>query len=185
MAIPLGIKPAHDFDEPLGLLSDCHRRIETFLGALIKVAQHARASDEPLTPEQRRALETALTYFRSAAPRHTQDEEHSLFPRLRACNDPRVQDAMARIDALEADHRTAETAHAEVDDLGTRWLQAGHLPPADLEHLTSHLTMLQDLYTRHIAIEDTEVFPLAKESLDPKTIAELGQEMAQRRGLKR
>src|SRR5688572_18384693 len=137
MPIPLGIKPAHDFDQPLGLLTDCHRRIETFLGALTKVAEQSRASGQPLTPEQRRALETALTYFRSGAPRHTEDEEHSLFPRLRACNDPRVRDAMAKIDALESDHRTAENAHAEIDDLGTRWLQAGQLPPAELERMTA------------------------------------------------
>jgi hemerythrin-like domain-containing protein len=92
---------------------------------------------------------------------------------------------MAKIDALESDHRTAETAHAEIDDLGTRWLRAGHLPPPELERITTLLTMLQQLYARHIAIEDTEVFPLAQQSLDPQTIAQLGQEMAYRRGLQR
>jgi hypothetical protein len=38
MPIQIGTK-AHDFSEPTGLLSDCHRRIEMFLGSLQRVAE--------------------------------------------------------------------------------------------------------------------------------------------------
>lgn len=37
-AYQIGQRVDHDFDEPLGLLSDCHRRIEHFLRALVTVA---------------------------------------------------------------------------------------------------------------------------------------------------
>jgi hypothetical protein len=37
MAIQIGQRPDHDFHEPLGLLSDCHRRIEHFLRVFIAV----------------------------------------------------------------------------------------------------------------------------------------------------
>ena len=80
MPVQLGAAPAHGFDEPLGLLSDCHRRIENFLSILRKVEESA---DETLHEQQRQAIETALTYFRTAAPRHNEDEEQSLFPLLR------------------------------------------------------------------------------------------------------
>ena len=39
MPVQLGSQPEHGFDRPLGLLSDCHRRIERFLEMLQKVAE--------------------------------------------------------------------------------------------------------------------------------------------------
>lgn len=70
---------AHSFSDPTGLLSDCHRRIKMFLGSLQHVAE---VIDRPLTDDARAALESALRYFRESAPKHTADEEESLFPRL-------------------------------------------------------------------------------------------------------
>jgi len=78
MPVQIGA-PAHNFSDPTGLLSDCHRRIEMFLRVLEGVAL---VIDRPLTGESRSALESALRYFREAAPKHTADEEESLFPRL-------------------------------------------------------------------------------------------------------
>ena len=123
MPVTLGAKPDHGFDEPLGLLSDCHRRIEHFLGVLRRVAEAGHG--EPLAPAQAEALTAALRYFKTAAPRHTDDEERSLFPRLRAAGDPRVGEAMAEIDALEADHRAAAAAHRAVEELGLEWMDRG------------------------------------------------------------
>jgi hypothetical protein len=41
MPLQIGAAPDHDFDEPLGLLSDSHRRIEHFLDILIETERHA------------------------------------------------------------------------------------------------------------------------------------------------
>jgi hemerythrin superfamily protein len=79
MPVQIGAE-THDFSEPTGLLSDCHRRIEMFLGSLQRVSEFV---DRPLTSQARAALESALPYFQEAAPKHTADEEESLFPRLR------------------------------------------------------------------------------------------------------
>jgi hypothetical protein len=81
MPITIGSKPAADFSNPIELLSDCHRRIKRFLAVLVSVARQAH--DEPMTEKQREEWLRALDYFRNAAPRHTADEEESLFPRLR------------------------------------------------------------------------------------------------------
>jgi Hemerythrin HHE cation binding domain len=78
MPVQIGAKN-HEYSEPLGLLSDCHRRIEMFLVSLSAIA---KVAGPPLNDEGRRALENALRYFREAAPKHTADEEQSLFPRL-------------------------------------------------------------------------------------------------------
>src|SRR5579871_576381 len=114
MPVQIGAK-AHSFSDPTELLSDCHRRIEMFLGSLRRVAD---LIDRPLTEEARSALESALRYFREAAPKHTADEEESLFPRLRRTHSHEIQAALATLDTLEDDHRKAEALHAEVDALG-------------------------------------------------------------------
>jgi len=59
MPIQIGHTGDHGFDEPLGLLSDCHRRIERFLRALLTVSRDER--ERPLSATGRRALEQAST----------------------------------------------------------------------------------------------------------------------------
>jgi len=113
MLIKIGGHPDHSFDEPLGLLSDCHRRIEHFLHVLELVAAR---NAHPMTSAERIDLQTSRTYFATAAPRHTADEEQSLFPRLRASADP---DARRPLDVLPllyfaAAHIAIGTAFAAV-----------------------------------------------------------------------
>jgi len=183
MPINLGTKPQHGFDQPLGLLSDCHRRIENFLGMMIRVLERSQHGNKPLEPQEREALEAAIQYFDVAGPRHTQDEEESLFPRLRASNDPNAHAALARMQSLEEDHRHADTMHAEVKQLCRRWLETGPLPVADSHRLGQLLGELQHIYTRHLSLEDNELFPLAARVLNHQQLEEVGQEMARRRGL--
>lgn len=181
MPIRIGQRVDHGFDEPLGLLSDCHRRIEHFLRVLATVATDAAGG--PLTASCRSALEGAVRYFAVAAPKHTADEEVSLFPRLRNSTDPAVTDALAAIDRLEHDHDEAEAHHAAVDELVRRWLADDRLLPVDLEHLQRRLTCLQSLYREHIRIEDEQVFPAAAHTLDRAQIEQIGSEMAERRNV--
>ena len=80
MAIQIGAKPDSGFDDPIGMLKDCHRRIEHFLNILCTVAE--RVGDRSLTEEEHSAVKAALQYFHTGGERHTLDEEESLFPRL-------------------------------------------------------------------------------------------------------
>jgi hemerythrin-like domain-containing protein len=182
MPIRLGRRPDHSFENPLGLLSDCHRRIEQFLEVLIIVAE--RSAGAPLTAGQREALEGALRYFRVAAPKHTRDEEVSLFPLLRQLDQPAVREAMGKLAELEADHDAADQAHARVDAIGSQWLREGTLPTELVSELSSLLCDLRALYRRHIVVEDRELFPLAGRVLEPAQLASVGREMAQRRGIR-
>jgi len=179
MPITIGKKIESDFTNPLGLLSDCHRRIEQFLDVLIKVTSQARGA--ALTADQRNGLETALRYFREAAPKHTRDEEESLFPRMLASKDQRVQSAISRLEELHADHEIADASHAEVDALGTQWLSQSTLSVESTERLRELLELLQSTYQRHIQVEDHEVFPLAGQILSSDELLSVGQEMAARR----
>jgi hemerythrin-like domain-containing protein len=182
MPITIGQKPESSFTDPLGLLSDCHRRIERFLGLLITVTTDARGG--ALSDEQREALVAAGRYFREAAPKHIEDEEQSLFPRMRELHDPQVRAAMDTIKELEEDHVVLDRGHVEVDMLVVWWMEDGSLPATDAQRLVTVLEELQTIYERHIAIEDHDVFPLAGQVLNQAAIAALGREMAARRGLR-
>jgi hemerythrin-like domain-containing protein len=179
MFIAIGTSSDHGFDQPLGLLSDCHRRIERFLGILEAAAGGASG---PPAEDVRRGVEAALRYFATAAHTHTADEEESLFPRLRACSDPAAARALDIVGRLEADHRDAERRHADVERLMRRWLDSGQLDPADATALWGHVAALRALYAAHITVEDHELFPAAARLLTAEAVAKIGGEMAARRG---
>jgi hemerythrin-like domain-containing protein len=179
MLLKIGHRPDHDFHEPLGLLSDCHRRIEHFLAVLTTIAHQAGGGQ--LADAQRAQLDAAATYFVTAAPRHTADEEDSLFPRLRASLDPAATAALDLVDRLEDDHAAATEDHEVVERLVRRWLADGNLSAADVQQLHDRLEQLTSMYTTHIAVEDNEVFPAAAQILSKDDIGEIGQEMMARR----
>jgi hemerythrin-like domain-containing protein len=159
MYVALGPRPEHGFDQPLGLLSDCHRRIEHFLRILCKIVE--TTDDGPLSDEQSRAVEAAPTYFETAGPRHTADEELSLFPLLRASQRLGAEAALATMKSLHIDHDAAEPAHHEIDNLYRKWMERRDLSPSDRAKLKHLLDGLHTMYERHLAVEDKELFPLA------------------------
>ncbi|MGE5083210.1 MAG: hemerythrin domain-containing protein, partial [Acidobacteriota bacterium] len=119
MPVQIGAK-THNFTDPTGLLSDCHRRIEMFLETL---AAAGKVMDAPPSVDTARALQSALVYFRQAAPKHTADEEQSLFPRLRGREEPELKSALSTLDRLEKDHEAVSPLHAEVERLAETYLE--------------------------------------------------------------
>jgi hemerythrin-like domain-containing protein len=164
--------PLASFDDPLGVLVDCHRRIERFAGVLHGVALRGALLDD----ESRAALGKALEYFREAAPRHTADEEDSLFRRL-----ARLPQARAELERLSAEHAAIEALQARADELGRAWLAAGALAQADRAEFESVASELVRRYAEHIASEERVLLPLARERLDPLDLLSIGVEMRMRR----
>ena len=181
MAITIGNKTDSDFNDPIGLLEDCHRRIEKFLNVLFTIAGEAQGNS--LTKEQRPAVETSLQYFREAAPKHTADEDESLFPRLRASPHHEAKEILSNLDQLHSDHVAAEENHRAVDQLFRQWLADDFLSAPDYDRLTTSLGLLRDAYARHIREEETQVFPNAARILSDLDLRAVGVEMAKRRGL--
>ncbi len=180
MPVQIGAK-AHNFTDPTGLLSDCHRRIEMFLGTLEAVAQ---TIDSPPTGETSRALESALRYFEEAAPKHTADEEESLFPRMRQIQHPEVQSALSRLEQLEEEHRWAAPLHARVGRLGAQYLAAGSLSSPEVTEFRKAVASLASMYKEHIRFEDQSVFPLAAQMLSDADKSAIADEMAGRRNVR-
>ncbi|MGC2161133.1 MAG: hemerythrin domain-containing protein [Silvibacterium sp.] len=181
MLMQIGQKLESDFSEPIGMLEDCHKRILFFLRSLATIAE---AADEGrLSVEHRDSLEKALKYFREAAPKHTADEEESLFPQLRLIDNLQVRTVFAKLDGLEADHRWADAQHREIDTIGRLWLSNGVCADENRHRFKTLLEYLLKFYERHIALEESEIFSIARSLLPESTRRQLGREMAQRRGI--
>lgn len=179
MPVQIGAK-THSFSDPTGLLSDCHRRIESFLGALMAVGE---VISGPLNEETARALDSALRYFAEAAPKHTADEEDSLFPRLRKFDDAEMHSALVQLEHLEAD-RAANPLHADVDRLGRKYLAAGKLTGVEVNQYRRAVASLRAIYEQHIRLEDEVVFRLAKRVLPEAEKSAIAAEMADRRAVR-
>ena len=176
MAVQIGAKPDSGFDDPIGMLIDCHRRIERFLHMLCAVAN--RGDSRALTDEEAKAVQSALQYFRVGGQRHTADEEESLFPRLRT---EFAAGNVEQLAGLENDHRHANDLHQAAETLYTAWIAGGSLNPEEAQRLRSATEQLKHLYEKHIQVEEKIVFPRAAEMLDRRTIAEIGREFHARR----
>jgi len=142
MPVQIG-RRTYNFTDPTGLLSDCHRRIEMFLGVLEIVAA---VVDRPATEETRRALESALHCFAKAAPKHTADEGKSLFPRLREIHHLEMQSVVSKLEQLEEEHSGASPLHAEVEGLGARYLSMGSLSDTGAEVFRKAVASLASMY---------------------------------------
>jgi hemerythrin-like domain-containing protein len=176
MAIQIGAKLDSGFDDPIGMLIDCHRRIERFLHILCVVAD--RAQDRALTDEEAAAVQSALHYFRVGGLRHTADKEESLFPRLRAES---AAGSLEELGGLGSDHRFANNLHEAVDALYSAWIATGQLSPEDELRLRSNTEQLKHLYEEHIQVEEKIVLPRAAELLASQAIEAMGQEFHARR----
>ena len=140
--------------------------------------------DRPPSEQTKAALENALRYFAQAAPKHTADEEESLFPRLRQIDDSEVHSALEKLESLEADHQRVAPLHSRIEQLGMRYLEAGVLTEADVDEFRSSIASLLSMYKDHISMEDEVIFPLASRMLPDSEKTAVATEMAERRKIK-
>jgi hemerythrin-like domain-containing protein len=181
MPIIIGGKPESDFTNPIGMLGDCHRRIVRFLHVLVQLA--AQKQDGPLTSEEGTLLSTSLRYFREAAPKHTADEEESLFPRLRRLDTADV-DPCSRGSSHSSRTTSAQIAYTSKSTGSVdRGSLTGSFRIRTPRNFRSLADQLERLYRHHIGVEDNEVFPFAARVLAPEEQQAIGNEMAARRGI--
>src|SRR5262249_61712792 len=88
--------PPPSFDDPIGMLEACHRRIERHLETLARASAALAADAQGALA----ALAEVLGYFDQAGVRDKEDEEVSLFPRVMG------EDTAAVLRRLEDEHRT-------------------------------------------------------------------------------
>ncbi|MFN7945142.1 MAG: hemerythrin domain-containing protein [Blastocatellia bacterium] len=170
-----------DFSDPLQLLVHCHERIEQQLRLLERAGEVLRTGITADLAAAFAAIDRASAHFAGPGVKHTADEEESLFPRLRERADQSISDALATLDELEPQHRTAETLHAEFDRLIAE-LPRHQVPTAmALNQYDALVEQLAALYRPHIRLENELIFPAAARVLTPAELQQIGAAMRARR----
>lgn len=169
--------PESSFDDPLGLLQACHERVERMLRLLGRLGEHLAQVGCDEQAEQ--AARDIMRYFDQAAPAHHEDEERHVLPALRA----RGGEHAALADRLHTDHEAMAVSWAMLRaDLMA--LIEGRARTADLADRTSAWAPFVHSYREHIALEESQAYPLTLSDLDISMRGQIGAEMAQRRGVR-
>jgi len=173
----MSVKPGmrrKDRADPFAMLERSHERLQEHMAILLTSASVLNEN-----PGDAQALAETIEvseFIERAVTRHEQDEEQSLFPRLRGL--PKLATMLA---SLDVEHRAHEKLHAQLHEIA----QACHRGPlniAAVDELSDLAVTLSQLYARHIEVEELELFPAARAALTPAEAAEVAAEMQARRG---
>lgn len=168
---------AGEDDEPIDILERSHRRLDERLGELQQAATaivRERADDADLA-----AVDAVIDYLERQAARHEDDEEESLFPRLRAA--PGSPELAPLLRDLAADHVLHRHLIKQLRSLCDRWPAAG----PDAGAGAALVTLANELarsYRGHIEREERELLPAARERLTRADRDGIRAEMGHRRG---
>lgn len=171
--IQIGHSPETVSDEPLDHLIACHDRILNRLDTLARVGDAL----ETETPAALQALRNALRFFDVSGRLHTEDEEESVFPRLRPRLNP---DQAAYVDSLESQHREKEAVYSELKTLAAD-LESGGVTAARADRFRALVARLGELYRSHIASENEILVELGRANLSPEELTAIREEMRARR----
>jgi hemerythrin-like domain-containing protein len=158
------------FDDPIGLLRACHEKMQAHCELLATLL-----NKETLDDEVREAARNLVRYFSQSATLHHRDEEEDLFPRI---NRQSLKVAEL-VHSLKKEHETLDALWDNiVPEL--KKLPADGFSEAFKQAAMEYSTLCRE----HIARENRELLPLASNSLSQQALAEIGESMAARRGVK-
>ena len=160
------------FDDPLALLRACHDKILMHCDLLEGLLTHMLEAGPD--SEARKSAERISRYFSTSAELHHRDEEDDLFPRL---NRQSLKIAEL-IHTLKNEHEQLKTLWATLSP------ELKQLPAEGFsKEFTRTANDFFSLYQQHIERENMEFLPLAANSLSQQELAEIGESMAERRGV--
>lgn len=169
--------PGAGFDQPVEMWLACHERVQRFAALLSRLADHlsSQGADED-------AQVTAVSirrYFNEAAPRHHEDEEVDMFPRLRERLDSdRDKTVLDVLEQVEADHLEMAGLWKRLDEA---LAEVSRGKRVTLEQ--SLIDRFATMYRHHIDAEERVVLPALKKALSRSDWQAIGRSMAERRGL--
>lgn len=166
---------APGFDQPLAVLKHCHDRIRKQLATLGRLPAHLASHGVDRQAQQ--AAQAILRYFQLAAPLHHEDEEIDLLPRLSAL--ARNQDAALL-------HQALALILQQHGEMAQQWTpieaQLLALAGGKIWALsTDKIAAFQALYQEHMALEESQIAPMAARLFDLATMQEVGAAMQARR----
>jgi iron-sulfur cluster repair protein YtfE (RIC family) len=176
MLVPLRFQPAPEVnrEDAFQLLLECHERIRTFSALAVKLA---RLPDVP--PEERAEVATrVLRYFTLALPKHVEDEDLSLAPRLREAG--LSTEALRALDEMTRQHQEIEALLATLTPAWGR-LRADPWRHGELAPQLAASEPLAALLEEHLRLEERALFPEARALLSARSMEALVAELRARR----
>jgi hemerythrin-like domain-containing protein len=166
--------PGAGFDQPFEMLYACHQRVERTLDLLGRLSAHLGTHGADAQAQQ--AARDVMRYFDLAAPHHHEDEERHVLPCLRDRGHAALAERVLR------EHAAMAVAWAEVRGV-LLGIEQGR---CEIDHaaIAQRWLAFAALYREHIALEECEVFPLARERIDTDGLRAMTDEMARRRGVR-
>lgn len=169
--------PGAGLDQPIELWLACHERVQRFAALLGRLDDHLLRSGND--HDAQASAGSIRRYFNEAAPKHHEDEEVDMLPRLRA---RLAQDREAQmidvIDQIAADH--AEMARLwQPIDVALAAVESGQpvvLPRPAIDRYIA-------LYQHHIDAEERVLLPAMQRLFGPQDWQEISRAMAARRGI--
>ncbi|MBB5503299.1 hemerythrin domain-containing protein [Paraburkholderia sp. MM5384-R2] len=165
------------FDEPFDMLTACHERVGRMSMLLEGLARHLDECGADADAAQ--AARDITRYFDVAGPAHHEDEERHLFPALISQGLPAE---VAIIEKLQREHLAMseqwKTLRLDLDQL-----VQGRWPVNMSTEAFARWATFAALYRDHMATEETQVYPAARQLSDDTARAGMGYEMARRRSV--
>jgi hemerythrin-like domain-containing protein len=163
---------------PMDWLDDCHQRIGIALGELSALVQ--RVQSHGVDDTAREMARSVHRFFASTARDHHLDEERHVFPRLLQSSDAELVQATLR---LRQDHGWLEQDWLELSPM-LQTIADGNRG-VDVDYLRESVAVFTELYHDHLTLEESMIYPAARQRMDAWDMATMGREMAQRRALAR
>lgn len=148
--ISIGAGRSDEADIVTALL-DCHERIRRFVKVAIAIGTEPEAEDAEVVE----AAERVERYFRDALPRHVQDEDDTVLPRLSGVGGQELHDAL---DAMEQEHDAHEPLIAHLLDT-LRAVRDDPANPARRVAVGTAATPLEVAFDSHLRLEEAVIFP--------------------------
>ena len=171
------IDVAPDFDAPIAVLKHCHGRIRKQLATLRQLLAHLPQHGADGAAQT--AAHAIVKYFAKAAQLHHDDEEENLLPMLNDCASG-ADAALLRelVPVIFEEHKQMEALWRALH------VQLRAIQYAESAELSTEAAQrFIDLYTAHMDREETKIAPMALRLFSPAQMQQLGDAMAERRGI--
>jgi hemerythrin-like domain-containing protein len=173
-AAEFGVKVA----DPIEHLQHCHQRIERSLVTVENALVGLRLADPVLRTEAAAALDYELALLQLLSELHTQDEDQSLFPRLRRNLPPESKGLRELIPLLESQHRDKRGIFAELAACLRNFpTTEGTAAEERMACLESLIGQLHTIFRPHMALEDEQLIPFCRRCLTQVDLDEMQREM--------
>lgn len=170
-------------DDPLEHILACHEQIERRLVTLAHAAMTVAFSEGAMLADAAAALGYEVEVLEAIDRLHTEDEEESLFPRLRANLKPDLSVLDPLMASLEHQHQNEQAAFAKLKAAVKALAAAGTQPSEAAGSCEDLVRELAAVCGPHMALENESLLPLVRKALTAADLDAVRAEMRQRWGL--